>query len=266
MTRHTLIVCSCRCRAAFCFNCGLRWKTCSCAHFDEHRLLARAEEILIRRRREEPVPVGGRLAIEAPGVNGNHVLDENQLAIEGPPAVEERSAEGGSVADDGMNEPVAEEVPQVEESTSDETVAEETPTLDIEELDQGAEFQDFQAEDVESKAANDETESEHLQKQQSLSGIAFEDDGLRSPTQEDRRITLWPGDSGPSSEPLNLAEIEKWGILDHLRKYHDCTHERWKFIPGRHQCEECYKHLPQYIFECRGCLTRACNRCRRNRL
>ncbi|KAK8243532.1 IBR finger domain protein [Phyllosticta capitalensis] len=123
---------TCRCRAAFCFNCGLRWKTCSCAHFDEHRLLARAEEILIRR--------------------------------------------------------------------------------------------------------------------------------------QDRRITLWPGDSGPSSEPLNLAEIEKWGILDHLRKYHDCTHERWKFIPGRHQCEECYKHLPQYIFECRGCLTRACNRCRRNRL
>ncbi|KAK8217970.1 hypothetical protein IWZ01DRAFT_562835, partial [Phyllosticta capitalensis] len=122
---------TCRCGAVFCFNCGLRWKTCSCDHFDENRLLARAEEILVRR--------------------------------------------------------------------------------------------------------------------------------------QDRRITLWPGDSGPSSEPLDLAEIEKWGILDHLRKYQDCTHERWKFIPGRYQCEECYQYLPQYIFECRGCLTRACNRCRRNR-
>ncbi|KAL1619552.1 hypothetical protein SLS56_010046 [Neofusicoccum ribis] len=55
-------------------------------------------------------------------------------------------------------------------------------------------------------------------------------------------------------------------ILQHLRENHECTHQHWNFVRGRHQCEECFHTLPQYIFECRQCMVRACNRCRRNRL
>ncbi|KAL3479213.1 hypothetical protein BJX99DRAFT_268635 [Aspergillus californicus] len=51
-----------------------------------------------------------------------------------------------------------------------------------------------------------------------------------------------------------------------LREYHECAHSRWNFISGPHQCEECFYHLRNYIFECRQCRIQACNRCRRNRL
>lgn len=52
----------------------------------------------------------------------------------------------------------------------------------------------------------------------------------------------------------------------HLRERHNCVHEKWRYTPGPHQCEECYHNLPEYIFECRQCRILACNRCRRNRL
>ncbi|KAE8307822.1 hypothetical protein BDV41DRAFT_553263 [Aspergillus transmontanensis] len=39
---------TCRCGAQFCYNCGERWKSCSCEQWDEHRLLARAYQIIDR--------------------------------------------------------------------------------------------------------------------------------------------------------------------------------------------------------------------------
>ena len=36
-----------------------------------------------------------------------------------------------------------------------------------------------------------------------------------------------------------------------LRERRNCTHENWRYIPGPHQCEECYCQLPRYTFECR---------------
>lgn len=55
-------------------------------------------------------------------------------------------------------------------------------------------------------------------------------------------------------------------IAEQLRRDHECDHDRWRYVGGRHECEECHHTLPQYIFECRQCRLRACNRCRRNRL
>jgi hypothetical protein len=55
-------------------------------------------------------------------------------------------------------------------------------------------------------------------------------------------------------------------VIEHLRERHHCEHGSWRYVPGPHQCEECYYNLPQYIFECRQCRIMACNRCRRNRL
>ncbi|KIW29679.1 hypothetical protein, variant [Cladophialophora immunda] len=51
-----------------------------------------------------------------------------------------------------------------------------------------------------------------------------------------------------------------------LRNRHNCTHTSWRYIRGRHHCEECFDDLPNYIFECIQCRIQACNRCRRNRL
>ncbi|RYP46725.1 hypothetical protein DL768_007115 [Monosporascus sp. mg162] len=36
---------TCRCGFQFCYVCGSRWKTCQCEHWDEHRLLERAQQI-----------------------------------------------------------------------------------------------------------------------------------------------------------------------------------------------------------------------------
>ncbi|TKX22672.1 ubiquitin-protein transferase-like protein 3 [Elsinoe australis] len=61
-------------------------------------------------------------------------------------------------------------------------------------------------------------------------------------------------------------EREVRRIAEELRANHDCYHEKWRFINGSHDCEECGHTLPRYIFECRGCRMRACWRCRRHRL
>ncbi|KAK7528013.1 uncharacterized protein IWZ02DRAFT_142882 [Phyllosticta citriasiana] len=55
-------------------------------------------------------------------------------------------------------------------------------------------------------------------------------------------------------------------IYQRLMQHHECTDHRWTYVPGSHRCEACNFRLPQYIFECRHCMMRACNRCRRNRL
>ncbi|KAE9378173.1 hypothetical protein N431DRAFT_174373 [Stipitochalara longipes BDJ] len=55
-------------------------------------------------------------------------------------------------------------------------------------------------------------------------------------------------------------------VVQNLRDRHNCDHETWQYVRGRHQCEECRDTLPSYIFECQQCNIQACNRCRRNRL
>ncbi|KAG6138125.1 hypothetical protein E4U28_004300 [Claviceps purpurea] len=39
---------TCRCKAEFCYVCGLKWKQCSCAQWDEDRLIARVDNIVDR--------------------------------------------------------------------------------------------------------------------------------------------------------------------------------------------------------------------------
>ncbi|GAB1727524.1 hypothetical protein NU195Hw_g537t1 [Hortaea werneckii] len=72
-----------------------------------------------------------------------------------------------------------------------------------------------------------------------------------------------PARPAPTTSPHHL-DVEE--VFAHLQTHHDCDHDRWRWVQGRHQCEECLCTLPQYIFECRQCHLRACNRCRRNRL
>lgn len=116
----------CRCRAEFCYVCGARWKTCTCAQWDEHRLIDRAQVVVDR----DPQPFLG-----------------------GPAAAEQHRA----------------------------------------------------------------------------------------------------------------AELR--AVVDQLRDRHECLHRgQWRRIGGRHQCEECFHTLPDFILECPRCRIRACVRCKRNRL
>lgn len=44
----TSMILACRCGAQFCYICGVQWKTCSCAQWDEERLVDRANDIVDR--------------------------------------------------------------------------------------------------------------------------------------------------------------------------------------------------------------------------
>ncbi|OBT53865.1 hypothetical protein VE04_06564 [Pseudogymnoascus sp. 24MN13] len=41
---------TCRCGTEFCYLCGLRWKVCICAQWDEHRLIEHANVVVARRQ------------------------------------------------------------------------------------------------------------------------------------------------------------------------------------------------------------------------
>ncbi|KXT08387.1 hypothetical protein AC579_7305 [Pseudocercospora musae] len=73
----------------------------------------------------------------------------------------------------------------------------------------------------------------------------------------------------PSQTPTSAETARDHRIADAieiLRENHACSHDKWRWVRGPHQCEECQHVLRQYIFECRQCHLQACNRCRRNRL
>ncbi|RYP54640.1 hypothetical protein DL770_010955 [Monosporascus sp. CRB-9-2] len=57
---------TCRCGFEFCYVCGSRWKTCKCEHWDEHRLLERAQQIDARDRDRDRGGEGAAAAAAAP--------------------------------------------------------------------------------------------------------------------------------------------------------------------------------------------------------
>lgn len=73
-----------------------------------------------------------------------------------------------------------------------------------------------------------------------------------------------PPASSSTATQLRSQRIAE--VVEHLRTNHNCSHEKWRWVRGGHQCEECMHWLREYIFECQQCQLQACNRCRRNRL
>ncbi|KAH9223443.1 hypothetical protein DL95DRAFT_420154 [Leptodontidium sp. 2 PMI_412] len=67
-------------------------------------------------------------------------------------------------------------------------------------------------------------------------------------------------------QPAEQRRARVAAIAQDLLERHECDHGSWRWVRGPHECEECRHDLPEYIFECRRCHIRACNRCRRNRL
>ena len=71
----TDIVVACICGGQFCYVCGVRWKNCRCAHWDEARLVTRANAIVDRDARGQqmnPARRAGLLERERHNVIASH--------------------------------------------------------------------------------------------------------------------------------------------------------------------------------------------------
>ncbi|KAL4940035.1 hypothetical protein BDV06DRAFT_213806 [Aspergillus oleicola] len=67
----------CRCGAEFCYNCGTRWKKCTCAEWDPYRLRARAYQIIDRdaNRPADEAPEDADVAKTMQTLRENHETD-----------------------------------------------------------------------------------------------------------------------------------------------------------------------------------------------
>lgn len=52
---------------------------------------------------------------------------------------------------------------------------------------------------------------------------------------------------------------------DMLVANHDCDHQRFRWIPGEFECDECHLKYNRFIYRCRQCRVQFCWRCRHNR-
>ncbi|PSR83390.1 hypothetical protein BD289DRAFT_370024 [Coniella lustricola] len=65
----------------------------------------------------------------------------------------------------------------------------------------------------------------------------------------------------------DLAEemIADWlRVREGILRNHACMRHTWRQLDGRHQCQECYDHMPTYIMECQLCRMLVCRRCSHN--
>ena len=92
------------------------------------------------------------------------------------------------------------------------------------------------------------------------------EDGLQSLREPPEPATLQTRVAVVAAPVENARDLRIAAAVEHLRVNHVCDHEGWRWIRGQSPCEECHHVLKEYIFECRQCNLRACNRCRRNGL
>ncbi len=63
----------CRCNSEFCYVCGVKWKECTCANWDEANLLHAARGRAARDNRENaPAPAPEEVAVAARNLQQNH--------------------------------------------------------------------------------------------------------------------------------------------------------------------------------------------------
>jgi hypothetical protein len=66
----------CHCSAQFCYICGERWKTCTCAQWNEDRLIARANQVVARQPvRVDPPQQAARIAAVVQNLRDRHNSD-----------------------------------------------------------------------------------------------------------------------------------------------------------------------------------------------
>lgn len=271
----------CLCGAEFCYVCGARWKSCTCAQWEEPRLYARATQILQRNhnpRHQLFQPV--RIAREQPRLR--RISFQSNTGVADEPAVALGDANSPVSRASAWEEDFSDQS-EWEQDWMDETMDTEDRALEAlpialpppgpthgsnsmrrtAPLDAGQNSLNALGLPREWKWPNlAPTAPPSLPQEGGSSAIPT------NPILDLRSTSPPPGpsstkDASPSRGIMSLQLAE---MIENLRANHNCLHDKWRWIRGPHQCEECHFRLPSYIFQCRQCHLQACNRCRRNRL
>jgi len=217
---------SCRCGAQFCYICGARWKTCQCAQWDEPRLMHRAAQIVDR--------------------NPNRRLFEPARVPHAQPRSRRLSAVSRTAVVAAARGEAAPSVNLFEPATPAES-AWQSDFSDRSEWEE-----DWPVDDIETEPA---PLVDAVQPAPANMPVPL------TPAPVTPAHLVRATDAAQRQREQRIAEA-----IEHLRENHECSHNKWRWVRGRHQCEECLHVLREYIFECKQCSLQACNRCRRNRL
>ncbi|KAL4787730.1 hypothetical protein BJX76DRAFT_353991 [Aspergillus varians] len=205
---------TCRCGAQFCYNCGEKWKGCQCEQWNEHRLLARAYQILDRDA-NPPVP-------QAPEGPADPLPDAQRLiepAEPQPTNAEEFNIEEFNAL---VNALVSAEEVNAEEVNAEEVNAEEVNAKEVNPEEVNAEEvnpEEVNPEEVNAQEANTvEVNSAEV----NATEVNAEEVTAEDATAEEANIASFMTD----------RDILVQRMMQELRENHACDHLGWKYVHG----------------------------------